>query len=79
MERRHVNAIREIVHQARHEKSVHGISWSLCLARNTRRKYLWLVRAQCFLDTDKPRRAFLVWHRFARPASTFVGQEAPSC
>ncbi len=54
MERRHVNEIREIIHRARHGESIHEISRSQCLARNTVRKYLRLAQEHGFLEPDKP-------------------------
>lgn len=54
MERRHVNEVREIIHQARQGESIHRISEGLCLARNTVRKYLRLAEPEGFLDPTLP-------------------------
>ena len=54
MERRHVNEIRELIHRYRQGESIHEISRSLCLARNTVRKYVRVAEAQGFLDPGKP-------------------------
>jgi len=54
MERRHVNEIREMIHQFRQRQSLHEISRAMCLARNTVRKYLRVAQEHGFLDSSKP-------------------------
>ncbi len=54
MERRHVNEIREMIHQYRQGQSIHEISRGLCLARNTVRKYLRVAEEHGWLDPGKP-------------------------
>ena len=54
MERRHVNEIRELIHRHRQGESIHEIARSLCLARNTVRKYLRVAESQGWLDVANP-------------------------